>query len=281
MESDSKMNLDLVSSALKNLSDEIGNESQYKTLINDFLTTCSGKLVDWVNCTIAFSGFDAVIMRKKILSKSSPRKIMICILVGLVRGNNVERISKTMKSPELAKDFLAIVKALNIKKNVGGDYSAITLSRMIACFPETVCMILNGQEIPMAIPMNELTRIHAEYPKVARHQVCASILPHTLSESDLNKAFDVILVPFLKISEVINGKVKDWSKMTPTARAETSSMYLHNSYNSKVLTLTDREELSKKFNIMTTSKTLSAAWSSVSKNASEWLRENYKFSHDN
>lgn len=279
MASASAINIEAVESALNALPDETASDEKYKSLISDFLTSSSGKLVDWINNTIPFSGFDAVVMRKKILSKTTGRRIMLCILIGLIRGNNIDRINQTMKPTDMQKEFAQVARSLALKKNVAGDYSAITLSRMIACFPQTVCMILHNHEIPMAIPFTELQIVNSEYPSIARHQACAGILPHTLPEGDLNQAFDIILVPHLKVSEVINSKVKDWSKLSPHAKAETSSMDLHNSYNSKVLALGEREYLSKNYGIMTSNKELSSRWRAVAASAKVWLIKHYQYSH--
>ncbi|CAD0206245.1 unnamed protein product [Chrysodeixis includens] len=275
----SEINLKSVSDAFEALSTSTANRTEFNEAINHFLDSCKGKLNDWINSTISFAGFDAAIMRSRVMKKASPQQIVLLIAVGLVRGNNVDRISKTMTDSGTIKKFNEPVKVLSVVKAVGGNFNAITLSRLIACFPEVVCRILHDNQIPMAVTYDEIQFVHLEYPKIARHQVCASIISSDLNSEDLDRALDVIIVPYLMISEVINSRNKDWTKQSKKARAETSSMYLHNSYNSKLLDAKERRELSISLGIMNKDSKLTATWMSASSSARNWLQDNYRFYH--
>lgn len=275
----SDINLKNVSDALDALSPLVGSRSEFDSAVSLFLDSCKGKLTDWINSTISFAGFDAAVMRGKVMKKASPQQIILLIAVDLVRGNNIERISKTMKDPGTAKKFNEAVKTLSVVKAVGGNFNAVTLSRLIACYPEVVCRILHDNTIPMAVSYEEVQVVHIEYPKIARHQVCASIISSDLSSEDLDRALDVIIVPYLMVSEVIYSRNKDWIKQSKKSRAETSSMYLHNSYNSKVLDVKARRESSIALGIMNRDSKLTAAWQSSSKKARTWLQEGYGFYH--
>lgn len=164
---------DLFDNALAKIEQEAITAANINNLLKTFLHDNSANLLSWIEHNIAFSGFDALAMRRKLLTIGTLDKIILCLLVGLVRGNNITRISGSMRSPEVKKRFENAVKAFKVKVSVKGDYTAVTLSRMIACFPETVARILHAVPIPMALDYSDLTSVHQEYPKASRHQVCA------------------------------------------------------------------------------------------------------------
>lgn len=222
------------------------------TKLADFLNLHSvGSLVDWINSTIAYDGFNAVEMRKRILKLSKGSNLVWLIAIGMVRGNNVTRISKSMRSGTYKAMLGSCVKDLKIKDRVGGDADAVTLSRVIACFPEIATKLAFSDSIPMALDYSVLLSIHAEYPKVSRHQSCASILPSNLNLEDLQRAFSILLIPFIRTSDVINSKNKEWLRKSPLDKASTSMVYLHNSFMSKVVGEEDRVSVSLEFGITT------------------------------
>lgn len=202
-------------------------------------------LLDWVNAHVAFTGFDAVEMRKRLSTKLKVGDIFLLIIVGLTRGNNVVRIAASMRNQQTRKAFELAVKSVKVQKNVSGDYSAVTLSRVVACFPDAVCQILHDHELPMAVDYESLVKIYNEYPRVSRHQVCASIIPENLDMADKARALTVIMVPYLMTSEVINSKNKAWKSMPNKQKAEDSEKYLLNSYGSKILTVSERKQLTE------------------------------------
>lgn len=240
-----------------------------------------GSLIDWISGNVAFAGFDALEMREKLTKNLNGKQIILGVIVGLVRGNNIERIKTSMRSSNARKDFLELITAAKLKARVGGDYKAVTLSRIIACFPEVVCEILHHHtNLPMAVDHIQLVSIHREYPAISRHQVAACIVPLSLGTSTLSKILDVFMVPYLMTSEQINQKNGDWKKKTKQTRAIESSTYLNNSYHSKVFNEEDRKQLSIKFGILT-GDSLSSMWEAVSVKATQWLTKNYDFSHTN
>ncbi|CAG9790713.1 unnamed protein product [Diatraea saccharalis] len=146
------------------------NTTDVKKSILEFLSKHKDTLNDWVNHTIAFAGFNAEVMRAYILRKSSLDRITPLCIIGLIRSNYIDRIKTTMKSKEFTKCFNEACSILKVKKSVTGDYEAITLSRMIAYFPDIVLNFLHIPDFTMAVEYSELQTIHPEYPKVARHQ---------------------------------------------------------------------------------------------------------------
>lgn len=243
----------------------------------EFLNSHSANsLVDWINSNIAYDGFNAVKMRKRILRLSKGSNLVWLIAVGIVRGNNVTRISKCMKSGIYKSMLGSCVKDLKIKDRVGGDTDAITLSRIIACFPEIASKLAHSDSIPMALDYSVLVSIHTEYPRVSRHQSCASIIPSDLKVEDLRRVFSILLIPFIKTSDVINSKNKEWLRKSPLDKATTSMVYLHNSFTSKVVSEEERKLLSSNFGI-TSNHGLSSVWSTVGAVCESYLRANYSY----
>lgn len=254
---------------------DAGTSNIHKTII-EFLTTHKDTLEDWVNHTIAFAGFNAEIMRANVLKKAPLDAITLLCLVGLVRGNNIERIKTTMKSKEITKKFSNAVSTLKVKKSVSGDFDAVTLSRLIACFPDIVLNFLHTSKLPMAVDYSELLFIHQEFPLVARHQVCASILMAN-DPRQIHQCLDVIMVPYIKTSEVINGKNKEWLKKTKAERITESSRYLLNSYHSKLFSAKERTVFCTYYKI-TVGDQLSTIWRDAAAASKEFLKKTYDFS---
>lgn len=272
--STSLANVDALDAKLEEIRVKSVVASEVNQVLKDFISSTNTQLLDWINGSIAFSGFDAVAMRESLLKKLSYDQIFICIMIGLVRGNNVERIPKTIRSTEVKKKFeLAITKA-KIKPNVKGDYKAVTLSRVVACFPKRVVRILYAHAIPMAISVETLLEIHAEYPKVARHQVCACVVPDTLSIDEIDMALNVIMVPYMLVSEIINVKNIEWRGKTLSEKFVASEQYLVNSYNSRVVKAEDRIIIVKEIGMVVNGR-LSSAWVSTAAAASTFLHSKF------
>lgn len=252
-------------------------ETISSTLI-EFISRNGHSIGDWANHHVAFTGFNAVEMRRKVATTLNPAQVILLLIVGLVRGNNVTRITSSMRSADTKRKFQDAVRALKVRDRVQGDYTAVTLSRIIACFPEVVCRILHQAEVPMAVAIETLKKVYAEFPSCARHQACAGVIPATLSDSDVHKALDVIMVPFMMISELINSKNTNWRSQDNVTKAETSSSYLLNSYNSQVLSDSDRVVHAKALSIIIDEKRLTTVWEAAAVHSKAWLQKKYSFS---
>lgn len=253
--------------------------SNITKFLNEFLDLTKGSYKDWVERSIQFAGFNAVEMKKNIVKKATIDIIIICVSIGLVRGNHIKRIMNTMKDRNTKQRFENAIKILKIKAKVAGDYEVVTLSRMIACFPDFVARILHENDIPMAVELSELRAIHGEYPQASRHQCVAAIIP-SCERQVLAMILDVLMVPYMMTSEIINSKTEGWMRKSTKSKISDSMSFILNAHNSRLLPAKERLDLCIKLGIMSGEGKISAIWQAVSVNAKNYLLDHYKSSSE-
>lgn len=281
MDTDSNTSLmqsDQFEKEMSNLSQNVLSADKVSELLLFFIDKNKSSLNDWINQNVAFAGFNAVEMRKKIASKLNVEQVMMAIIIGLVRGNNVSRIQNTMRSVQAKRKFTDLVKIAKIQDRVKGDYACITLSRIIACFPEVVCRILFREEIPMAVSSEQIKKLYPEYPMSARHQACAGIIPQSLSDQEIAMAMDVIMVPFMMTSEVINTRNPEWKSKTPQMKAESSGVFLNNALSSQVLSESERKAHAMTIGMVVGDGHLTTVWRTAAGFAKSWMTTKYSHS---
>lgn len=258
--------------ALRSLSGESAN---LPARIKQFMSENHAQFLDWVNAEISYSGFDAVAMRKKVTLKIKTEEYLFILLsVAIIRGNNMTNILKSMKGADSKKILTECKASLKIVDRVGGDVGAVTLSRILACFPDVTPYILQSQNVPMVVPAETLRSISPHFPNVARHQTTAGLIPESVSAIDLIKVLNVYMVPYMLTSRIINQKNKEWAKLNLKTQFETNAKYLLNSLHSKVIPESRKVQLSDDLDIVK-SGVLGAAWESSSRDCRTWLEKEY------
>lgn len=237
--------------------------------------------VDNVLRAIAYPQFDAVAMRKKICpvlvrarNLQALQNLYNLCLIGLRLGNNLEWISKAIKD-EFRSVFMMLKLKLKLVSRAAGNVDAVTLQRVISCFPEVAVAVLDTPRCVMAIPYETLTAIAEEFPLVARHQVCASIIDTTLPRDQLAKIMDVIMVPYMLMSNLVNRRNKDWNSKDDKTRFFDNFGYLRKSFESKVLSVPARRKACIVFKIINEDGNMTATWEVASGKCKEWLIKNY------
>lgn len=273
--------------ALRSLTGESAN---LPNRIKQFMLENQAHFLDWVNAEISYSGFNAVAMRKKVALKIKTEEYLFILLsVAIIRGNNLTNILKSMKGADSKKIVTECKASLKIVDRVGGDVGAVTLSRILACFPDIITYqgsklklkakaitpyILQSQNVPMVVPIETLKSISPHFPCIARHQTIAGLIPDTVSATDLIKILNVFMVPYMLTSKIINQKNKEWAKLNLKTQFETNAKYLLNSLHSKVIPETKKVQLSEDLDIVK-SGVPGAAWESSFRDCKTWLEKDY------
>lgn len=271
-ESPSANNVNSFKMALSKLT---GDSSGLPDKIKEFMMNNKASFSDWVAGEIAYSGFDAIVMRKKVLSKiKSQEDMFIIIAIALVRGNNVTNILKSIKGADCKKILLNAKSSLKLVDRVGGDVSAVTLSRILACFPDITPYVLNDTNLSMVVPLETLQQIYKFFPECARHQTTAGIIPEETGYETMVQILDVYMVPYMLTSKIINTKNKEWAKLNLKTQFETNARYLMNSVQSKVLTNTRKKQLSEDIGMLK-DEVLTGSWSTAAVACKRWLIEQY------
>lgn len=229
--------------------------------------------------TTAYSGFDAVEMRTILKKKQKVQDLEVMITIGLVCGNNIAQI-KSIINKKYKNVLLSWENTYKLVSGDDGDIEAVTLSRVIACFPEVTALVLHKNKHPMVISHSSLRAIAAEYPMSARHGVVAGIIPESLKNTDMRDCLSVFMVSNLIIFERFNVDNEYWLSKCNNTRARISLGFLLNSYHTRVVSASKRVKIAKAIGMVVSGSDgliLSDVWRNTAKKCAKWLYSKYNF----
>lgn len=124
----------------------------------------------------------------KIATQSTENKTKFlteALVAGMLRGNNLVNMQKTMSAARVAKiQALITMFGLQSKPVAGMATTTITLSRMCACFPELTTKLASGIK-----PRNISQYSPEDYPFCMRTMVFGAMIPSGNSYQVLHDAY--------------------------------------------------------------------------------------------
>lgn len=219
---------------------------------------------------VAYSGFDVLKFRATLVNEKhvTNEELVFCVMIFMVRGNNVVRILESTKDEEVKNLLTSLRRKLDIKNSAAGKTTHVTLSRIAIAFPEITALLLDAApEMPGAIPLEYIRKLtgYPEYPAVARQSSLACFLPQRMPDSEAMLA--VFFLPNLMFSETINRGKKDWKALNENEKAETTHVYQLNAWNSTLFSEEERITWSIKLGILVSSSRSHPEFTSVWKEA--------------
>lgn len=126
------------------------------------------------------------------------------ICLGLTRGNNVERIKHKMSADGRQKvERLQLI--FGLEKNTSQNSDALTLSRIMLCFPETTADIASSIK-----PDGPVLDIPDEYPHAMRNGSFSALIPRRVTSAIPKSELSIIkkshLLYLSKMSNILSGK---------------------------------------------------------------------------
>lgn len=234
---------------------------------------------------VAYSGFDVQKFRAALVhdKKVTNEELVFCVMIFMVRGNNVARILESTKDEDVKTMLTSLRRKLDIKNSAAGKTTHVTLSRIAIAFPEITALLLDAApEMPGAVPLEYIRKLTgcSEYPAIARQSSLACFLPQKVQDSEAMLA--VFFLPNLMLSETINRGKKDWKALNENEKAETIHVYQLNAWNSTLFSEEERISWSLKLGILVKSSKgapeYSSIWREARKAAEKLLQDKHAFS---
>nr|ULT85615.1 nucleocapsid-like protein [Phlebovirus sp.] len=121
-----------------------------------------------------------------IVGESREKDFGALVIAGIMRGNNIEKMIRTM-APAGAAGLRLLVRAYGISSGVSprGNRDTITLSRVAETFPHLTCGFLR-KTIPRPVSkakMNQLMGCDMLYPDYMMHSAFALFIPKLMESS--------------------------------------------------------------------------------------------------
>lgn len=217
------------------------SHAQIKEQIEELIAKLesTGDPIGTLEALYGYAGFDATAVRKKVINQVDIGDIVQMVITFLMRGNNIDRILKSLKQESVKSRLTALKAKLAIKNKAGGASDAITLGRISLAFPEVAAMVLyKYAELPGAVTTAQIRARtgYPEYPSIARMSGLTCLLPHEgMGSEETNLVLNAFLLPNMMLSEVINVKNQAWKDKGDKAKVEETIVYQTNAYNSKLL----------------------------------------------
>nr|QKK82905.1 nucleocapsid [Ronne virus] len=165
---------------------------------------------------IEYDGFDAKLISTKLcqaptVTDSKLEDFSFLIMVAVSRGNNVDKISKTM-TDEGARLLDKMVRNYGIvpKRGDKANREAITLSRIALCMPHLTCTyMMVAKNLPVSKEtMDEMLPPNMKYPHQMMHSVFGSVVPKSLSEEVTKDLVDAHLLHQIHLGLCLNRKAR-------------------------------------------------------------------------
>lgn len=230
---------------------------------------------EWVISAFGYTGFDVRAFRLKMVTDSNLEDIIFLIMIFLMRGNNVNRISKTTGNTHVVSKLDKLKTRLKIEPKAAGKTMVVTLSRIAISFPELVGLILSRMEdIPGAVSLEEMKVAsgHDEFPSIARQPALSCFLPP--NNSDTMLVLNAFLFSNMMVSEVINSSNESWQKKENAHKIAETKKYQLNAFNSALFTVDERYAWCETFGIMTGRK-YKTSWLTAGQKSKEKLDSIY------
>uniref|UniRef100_A0AAN0LJ89 Nucleoprotein n=1 Tax=Shoal Cavern virus TaxID=3139881 RepID=A0AAN0LJ89_9VIRU len=203
--------------------------------------TISSSIVEELKMAYEYQGFDAKLVAQQMAAKGvSPLHAkegtkaggymdrLTLVVIGLMRGANLDKVRKGMKEQNRAKLDVLIKHYGLVSKPV--DTAAITLPRVIATFPGLAMDVLKVMEMG-PVRHTAMTGLVENYPRQMMFSAFPSLIPRDLAE-----VTEVLLAAYLlyqhQVSLVINKDYAKWdvqkqqTSLEGFARAALDSNYV-------------------------------------------------------
>jgi len=128
------------------------------------------------------------------------------VLLGVYRGNNVDKMVKSMSS-QGSESVIAIRNHYNIKNRVGSDKKALTLSRIILTFPWMACQVVKDKMVSQ-VNMSHL----GNFPYVMMTPAFASMIPIFSDQQNLTEILAELHCCYQTELSKLIGKVESKNK---------------------------------------------------------------------
>lgn len=139
----------------------------------------------------------------------------------------------------LKKKYGIIAKIANAQKD-----TAITLSRIAACFPLITCRIMADAPVDRPVATESMQRVYPDYPKMLRNSCFFAIFYPGGKMTGIIKA---LLHHQHAEGMIINQKNADYKKKTSEERMEEVIKYANATFRSEVVSLEERKKACSKY----------------------------------
>lgn len=122
---------------------------------------------------VSYQGLDIKKM-KTTISKSAGapnNQLLVAVILGLKRGNNIDRMLITVRK-DMKERIQALAKDLNLKSRVNKEPEAVTLTRVLLCFPELTALVAKVIKPAGVVPDTD-----QDYPYAMRNGSFSSLIP--------------------------------------------------------------------------------------------------------
>lgn len=206
--------------------------------------------------------FDAKALRKTVEDRLSRDEISYLVEAGIQNGNNLTKLKKDQKFNQ------TWMKICPEDKNM-------TPSRICNAFPDVTCEYLQNCPIkPISLQACIEAAECPEFPTVARHSSCASLVPENFNFRA--EVLEVVMMANMMFSEKI--ETPELALLSPKEKFKRNFEFVMKSFHSPVMTEGDRWEWCNRLGIVTEDCVLSEAWMVATAAAGRWILKKYKCS---